>query len=730
MKNHKVNKKCGYFDFSGGGISFVRCVFSALALSATLVASADITGLTDLTDDTANRANINGNDKINSLETKGKGAFDLIEEATQAKINSNGDNNRLGLIYSETNPLWVTYEFKTATIVNAYRIWNNTGNWANVKRAPKDFYLEGSLDGNTWTPLDSRTGETDWSIGEPRVFEFRNKTAYTHYRMTFTASNGDQYIMIQELEYFCRPTFANSLVVTGSPNEYGSPTPGYGETEAEKDATVDASIATPAEISSGQVAGCIGWKTETLGDNEAWNEIVNGDGNETSFDHPGGEVRLTWIFEISNRVETVVYGAEDCGTVSGGGWFVQGGTATLKATPGSGYKFIRWIGDTTGVADTTAAEISVAADSPRTLKAVIVPENSTNVLYVSPNGDDDNDGSSLENAKKTVGAAVAYLDETYMEGKIFVASGVYEQSSEFVLSNAIEVVGMTGKPEDVILRNTKDPQRVVSLRNRNALVSGVVIENGRGSYSNCWGGNVLIAGDGGTVSNCVIRSGYGRGVYGGNVCILSANAIVTHCVISNAAVYTDNEAYGIAIYVHSNGGGRISNCLITQNATADNTYQGTGRDKKLQVVTLAGPAVMDNCTIVDNCHTGLATVVRASSADARVYNCVIAGNTAKEGTTPLICWESDKSKFINCVTDGDTPLNDTCKVGAIADMFESVIDGKWLPKAGGILDNAGTTSGLTSVPALDLRGNPRIHGNAIDVGCYEVTSLGFILRIR
>ncbi len=704
-------------------------VLSAFALSATLVASADITGLTDLTDDTANCANISGNDKINSLETNGKGAFDLTEEATQAKINSNGDNNRLGLIYSETNPLWVTYEFETATIVNAYRIWNNTGNWANVNRAPKDFYLEGSLDGKTWTTLDSRTGETDWSIGEPRVFEFRNKTAYKHYRMTFTASNGDTYIMIQELEYFCRPT--DSLTVVGSPENYGDPSPSYGTSAVGKDEAVEATIATPIVIDDDTMVGCVGWKSEALGDDDAWTVIESGKGNAASFIHPGGEVRLTWNFEVSNRVVTAVHGAEGSGTVSDGGWFVQGGCATLKATPGAGYRFFRWKGDTDGVADTTAAEITVAADSPRTLTAFFVPEDSTNVLYVSTEGNDDNDGLTLANAKKTIAAAVKYLDEDedYLEGKIFVASGVYEQASEFVLSNAIEVVGMTGKPEDVILRNTKDKQRVVSLRNRNALVSGVVIENGRGDYSITWGGNVLIAGDGGTVSNCVIRSGRGIGTYGVNVCVCSPNSLVTHCVISNGAMQVVNDVYGIAIYVHSNGGGRISNCLITQNATADNTYQKIENNKQVQVVALYGPAVMDNCTIVDNCHTGMASVVHATAADARIYNCVIAKNTTTEGTAASISWQTNKYKFVNCVTDGETPLNDTCKVGTLAEMFANPTDGRWLPKADGILKNAGTTDGI-AVPAGDLSGRQRVRGDAIDVGCYEVYRSGMIMIIH
>ena len=179
-------------------------VFSAFALSATLVASADITGLTDLTDDTANRDKISGNDSINGTSTSGWGAFNL-SGATQTSVNNDNGGNRFAFQITasnpltESNPLWVIYKFKTNTVVNAYRIWNQALNYTPVERAPKDFYLEGSTDGKTWTTLDSQSDQTGWRMGEPRVFEFRNKNAYTYYRMNFTANNGaTDYLMIQE----------------------------------------------------------------------------------------------------------------------------------------------------------------------------------------------------------------------------------------------------------------------------------------------------------------------------------------------------------------------------------------------------------------------------------------------------------------------------------------------------------------------------------------------------
>jgi len=55
------------------------------------------------------------------------------------------------------------------------------------------------------------------------------------------------------------------------------------------------------------------------------------------------------------------------GTVTGGGSIADGATATVKATPKAGYRFVRWLEGTTAVS--TSAEYSFAVSGPRTLKA-------------------------------------------------------------------------------------------------------------------------------------------------------------------------------------------------------------------------------------------------------------------------------------------------------------------------------------------------------------------------
>lgn len=55
--------------------------------------------------------------------------------------------------------------------------------------APGSWKFQG-YDGSSWVTLDTRVGETGWSLSEYRYYEFRNETAYETYRFFFSASNG------------------------------------------------------------------------------------------------------------------------------------------------------------------------------------------------------------------------------------------------------------------------------------------------------------------------------------------------------------------------------------------------------------------------------------------------------------------------------------------------------------------------------------------------------------
>lgn len=687
--------------------------------------------LIDLTDDLENRASITGNDNLNN--SNGAMAFDIIGDVPTSTTGID-NGHRFG---GNAKPVWVVYEFKTPQVVNAYRIYNQHKDGHSPEdRSPKAFHLEGSQTGadGSWEVLDSENETEKWDGLEARYFEFPNLTAYKFYRLRLVSpQGGDGYIVIQELELFSIDR--NVLLVTGTPEKYGEPTPAYGIMEVKSGQVCNLSIETPVVLTEGkQIAGCVGWRASQrdVADATKWNALGSGTQNVAQFDYPGGVCTWEWQFVVSNKVEVAMAG-EGHVNVPDEGWCAENGFLTLRAIPNAGFRFHTWQGDTGGLDDVTATTISVRCDRPKSLRAVFVPAQANNTLYVDPNGSDENAGFTEFDPKQTVGAAIDYLDATFGElgGTVFVRPGVYPITKEMTLTNAIAVVGTTGNPADVTIRNVKEAQekdkdhRVFILRNASAHVSGLTIEKGA-SYSQ--GGNISIGAAGGVVSNCWIRSGMVRSWNGrgGGVYLNDANALVTHCRIEDCAFgwQAGSETDGIAAYVAR---GTVANSLIVGSA-AEGTYQYPAAKDKSVVRVLQGSLV--NCTIVNNCHTGLVAAVRSSHGDARVVNCVMAGTRTTGGASANAWSGAYASSFLNCVTDDAEPINGTCRVGTVGEMFVDYESGNYQPKLGGLLHNKGKMTDI-AIPSVDLAGAPRVAGKGLDIGCYEnQKTVGFKLIIR
>ena len=103
-------------------------------------------------------------------------------------------------------PHWLGYEFPAPVVATRYRIHPFPGDTygpAADGRNPRDFTLQGSLDGSIWTTLDTQTGHTDWANGgEPKEFAFANGTAYAFYRLHMTENNGGAVYQISQLQLF------------------------------------------------------------------------------------------------------------------------------------------------------------------------------------------------------------------------------------------------------------------------------------------------------------------------------------------------------------------------------------------------------------------------------------------------------------------------------------------------------------------------------------------------
>lgn len=337
------------------------------------------------------------------------------------------------------------------------------------------------------------------------------------------------------------------------------------------------------------------------------------------------------------------------------------------------------------------------------------------------------------NAAKDIKVALAFANSG---STIYIAPGDYAvpgNSGYILIDKPIKILGEGADPTDVIIRQVEGDRdwfndQVMQISHADALVANVTIQDGHAS-NNGWGGDIWITSAGGTVSNCVVRNGrfsspvqaYTGGIY-------MQGGLVTHTVISNCTYKHINdfggEPAGRAVYI--NGAGRIENCLIAHNG-------GSGY---CAVVSLNhNDAVMKNCTIVDGTASyWFNSDVKDESGNiitnalggvhcpkGRVVNCAIldvkglAYNDvpAKEANP----WSGNADNFVNCATDGDAAINETCVLATKAD-FKDYAGGDFVPQVKKALYDAGDDDGILATDK-DLAGNPRIFGKHVDIGCYE-----------
>lgn len=120
--------------------------------------------------------------------------------------NLEGSGRWLGKIDSTSNSRYLVWRFNEKTVVNAYRLFLPTAGGADYDaRSPKDWTFDGSDDGDTWTTLDSQSGEPARAAGAKAYYQTSpiNTRAYQYYRFNCTAICGNnEYIQLGEIEFY------------------------------------------------------------------------------------------------------------------------------------------------------------------------------------------------------------------------------------------------------------------------------------------------------------------------------------------------------------------------------------------------------------------------------------------------------------------------------------------------------------------------------------------------
>ncbi len=643
---------------------------------------------------------------------------------------------------------WIVYQFDSPTLVNAYRICN--GYWNGGKRAPRDFTIDGSNDGENWTNLDTRTGEatteSDWPASTWRYYTFDNSTAYSRYRLTITKTSLGERIQLNEMELFCVVS-GGILTVSGAPANVGTPAPDYGMQTGLGGTTVpftapqfstvadefDEAGSTHYVYSGYRVSRVsLGGDAEVLAQNtdSAFSYLVPTDAN----------LLVEWLFGRDYRLDTSAL-PDGTGNVaiktdplSGPAfpaeetWYREGSTVTLEAVPAAGQTFLTWTGDIPEGVSARVAQITFAMDRSVSLQGVFLPVGALPVQYVATTGDDANSGFKESTARKTVEAALQTLD-AIGEGTLVVAPGVYPFAGPHVLTNAITLCGSTGNPADVVITNTvssgynglKHNRRVLTVDHPDAFVHSVTLAGGRLTECTEGGAGVLIGTNGGTVSNCVVRNcamghNYDRA---GGVYITGDKGLLTHSIVEKNTLAKDCSwsnmgYYGAAVAATA---GRIENCLIRDNGATLTAEPYSHTSSCAVYITLK--ASIANCTIVSNTCTRTGGMY-LNKPDCGATNCVVAGNTCLYRDTEgeyLDAWSGTQgSQYVHCALDTAEPIGVGNFAGTVETFFRDYAGGDLRPALTSPLLNHGAP--LPDAPATDLAGNPRVI-ERIDIGAFE-----------
>ncbi|MEH1164354.1 GH92 family glycosyl hydrolase [Micromonospora sp. CPCC 205539] len=111
---------------------------------------------------------------------------------TAAKL-ADDDPSTKWLAFEPTG--WVTYRLAEPAVVRRYSL---TSADDAPTRDPKDFAVQGSNDGSTWTDLDKRVGEKFSGRFATKIYNFTNTTAYGYYRLNVTANSGDSLVQLAD----------------------------------------------------------------------------------------------------------------------------------------------------------------------------------------------------------------------------------------------------------------------------------------------------------------------------------------------------------------------------------------------------------------------------------------------------------------------------------------------------------------------------------------------------
>ena len=111
----------------------------------------------------------------------------------------------------------LTIEMPSSMVLGSYELYYR--NYTSYTEGPKDWTVEGSNDGSTWTVLDTRTNQPQVSAALAKIgtYTVSNSTSYSKYRLNVTANHGGSQTTIGEWKMFSNDL---NMTLTKTPDSW------------------------------------------------------------------------------------------------------------------------------------------------------------------------------------------------------------------------------------------------------------------------------------------------------------------------------------------------------------------------------------------------------------------------------------------------------------------------------------------------------------------------------
>ncbi|MDR6973703.1 hypothetical protein J2X68_000372 [Streptomyces sp. 3330] len=198
-----------------------------------------------------------GADEVQVTDVEASDEFEEVGETADNLLNG---SRTKWLANDDTARLHFTLARPAAVTSYALRSANDCPD-----RDPRDWTLHGSSDGRTWTPLDSRTGETFSGRFETREFRLRVPASahrrYRHYRLDITRNSGATQTQLARVRFAEGAT--SGVAFTGYYQRWNEGPIGYRGTQAPASGSASASLAVPAPLLAEDLEAAVRSLTDT-----------------------------------------------------------------------------------------------------------------------------------------------------------------------------------------------------------------------------------------------------------------------------------------------------------------------------------------------------------------------------------------------------------------------------------------------------------------------------------